>query len=210
MRAELQSVCLSVCPHVCLSQLVYLTLPSIVQIIKEALNYAIGCFIFHELRKDMERYKGKCKGHPMTGHQRPRGELEVYLYSFSTLALGGGGWSAPRPADLPPGKTRYPLYRRLGVAPGPVWTCTKNLAPTGIISPDRPVRSQSLYRLSYPAHMELYGRGQILNTSSVLVCSDFVGAFEYSRIASPISCHSVCLSVCIHQRGSHWTDFRYI
>jgi hypothetical protein len=26
----------------------------------------------------------------------------------------------------------------------------KNLAPTGIRSPDRPARSQSLYRLSYP------------------------------------------------------------
>jgi hypothetical protein len=28
----------------------------------------------------------------------------------------------------------------------------ENLAPTGIRSPDRPARSQSLYRLSYPAH----------------------------------------------------------
>jgi hypothetical protein len=39
------------------------------------------------------------------------------------------------------------------VGPGPVWTCAKNLAPTGIRSPDRPVCSQSLYRLSYPDHM---------------------------------------------------------
>jgi hypothetical protein len=38
------------------------------------------------------------------------------------------------------------------VGPGSVWTCAKNLAPTGIRSPDRPARSQSLYRLSYPAH----------------------------------------------------------
>jgi hypothetical protein len=29
----------------------------------------------------------------------------------------------------------------------------ENLAPTGIRSPDRPARSQSLYRLSYPAHL---------------------------------------------------------
>jgi hypothetical protein len=33
----------------------------------------------------------------------------------------------------------------------PVWMCAKNLAPTGIRSLDRPARSQSLYRLSYPA-----------------------------------------------------------
>jgi hypothetical protein len=31
------------------------------------------------------------------------------------------------------------------VLPGPVWTCEKNLAPTGIRSPDRPTLSQSLY-----------------------------------------------------------------
>ena len=43
------------------------------------------------------------------------------------------------PAALPPAK-----------APGPVWTAAENLAPTGIRSPDRPARSESLYRLSYP------------------------------------------------------------
>ena len=29
-------------------------------------------------------------------------------------------------------------------------TATENIAPTGIRSPDRPARSESLYRLSYP------------------------------------------------------------
>ena len=37
-------------------------------------------------------------------------------------------------------------------APGPIWTGAENLASTGIRSPDRPSRSQSLYQLSYPAH----------------------------------------------------------
>ena len=32
---------------------------------------------------------------------------------------------------------------------GPVWTGAKNLAPTGIRSPDRPARNKSLYRLCY-------------------------------------------------------------
>jgi hypothetical protein len=31
----------------------------------------------------------------------------------------------------------------------------KNLTPTGIRSPDRPARSQSLYQLSYPAQTEI-------------------------------------------------------
>jgi hypothetical protein len=39
-----------------------------------------------------------------------------------------------------------------GWAPGSVWIGAENFAATGIRSPDRPARSQSLYRLSYPAH----------------------------------------------------------
>jgi len=33
----------------------------------------------------------------------------------------------------------------------PVWTGEENLTRTGIRSPDRPARSESLYRLSYPS-----------------------------------------------------------
>jgi len=46
--------------------------------------------------------------------------------------------------------------------PGPVWTGGENLAPTVIRSPDRPVRSQSLYRLSYPAHV-VYSKRHIMS-----------------------------------------------
>jgi hypothetical protein len=52
------------------------------------------------------------------------------------------------PPVLPLEKTPYPLYRRLDGAPGSVWTGAENLDPTGIRSPDRPARSDSLYRLS--------------------------------------------------------------
>jgi len=39
-----------------------------------------------------------------------------------TAVLEGGEWSAARLGrTLPPGKTRYPFYRRLEGAPGPVW-----------------------------------------------------------------------------------------
>ena len=52
----------------------------------------------------------------------------------------------PRP-PLPPEKTRYPLYRRLG---GP---CTGGKSrPHRDSIPDRPARSQSLYRMSFRAH----------------------------------------------------------
>ena len=51
------------------------------------------------------------------------------------------------PAALPPGKTRYPLYRRLGGPQGRSEWVRKISPPTGIRSPDRPARSESLYRL---------------------------------------------------------------
>ena len=56
------------------------------------------------------------------------------------------------PAALYPGKEPVPIVQEAGWAPGLVWTGAENLAPTGIQSPDRPVRSQSLYRLRYLAH----------------------------------------------------------
>jgi hypothetical protein len=39
-----------------------------------------------------------------------------------------------------------PIVQEAVWAPGPVWMGGGNLAPTGIRSPDRPARSQSLYR----------------------------------------------------------------
>jgi len=49
-----------------------------------------------------------------------------------TAALEGGEWSAARPGrNLLQGKTRYPIYRRLGGPQGRSGR-TKNLVPTGI------------------------------------------------------------------------------
>ena len=51
-----------------------------------------------------------------------------------TAALEGGEWSAARPGrTLPPGKTRYPLYRRL-VGPQGRSGRAENLVPTEIRS----------------------------------------------------------------------------
>src|SRR5215467_7130556 len=70
---------------------------------------------------------------------------------FLDLGARRGVWSAPRPGRFTPGKDPVPNVQEAGWAPGPVWTCAKNLAPTGIRSPDRPVRRQTLYRLRYQA-----------------------------------------------------------
>jgi len=58
-----------------------------------------------------------------------------------TAALEGGEWSAARPGrTLPPGKTRYPFYRRL-CGPQGRSERSENLVPTGIRSPDLSARS---------------------------------------------------------------------
>jgi hypothetical protein len=89
----------------------------------------------------------------------------MWLYSLFNLGtiLGWVVNATLRPL-YNPGKTRYPLYRRLGGPPGPVWTSAENLAPTGIRSPDRPARSQSLHRLSYPDPRQYSTKPKITNT----------------------------------------------
>ena len=67
-----------------------------------------------------------------------------------TTALEVGEGPGSRPGrSLLPGKTRYPLYRRLGGPQGRPGQVRKTSPPTEIRSSDRPARNQSLYRLSY-------------------------------------------------------------
>jgi hypothetical protein len=81
---------------------------------------------------------------------RGRGDRGIALHSLDLGTLEGSGWSITRPGHFAPGKHPVPIVQEAVWVPGPVWTCAKNLALTGIRSPDRPARSQSLYRLSYP------------------------------------------------------------
>ena len=81
----------------------------------------------------------------------PRGRVEVQLYSSMTAALEGGEWSAARPGrTLPPGKTRYPLYR-VWVGPRAGLDGCRKSHPHRNSIPYCPARSQSLYRLRYLA-----------------------------------------------------------
>jgi len=54
-----------------------------------------------------------------------------------------------------PKKDSVPIVQEAGWAPRPVCTGAENLLPTGIWSPDHPACSQSLYWLSYLAHISL-------------------------------------------------------
>ena len=77
-----------------------------------------------------------------------RGVALLFSRTFGTR----WGWGpAPRPGHLYPVKDPVPIVQKAGWAPGPVWTGrTSRLHRDSI--PDRPARSQSLYRLSYRAH----------------------------------------------------------
>ena len=62
--------------------------------------------------------------------------------------------STPR-LHFTPGKELVPILLEAGWHPGPVWTGGKSRPHRDSI-PDRPARSQSLYRLSYPAHLFVF------------------------------------------------------
>jgi len=68
------------------------------------------------------------------------------------------------------GKDPVPIVQEAVWVPGPVWTGAENLAPTGIRSPHRPARSQSLYRLRYPAHFLILILINPLNAELNLIC----------------------------------------
>jgi len=65
-----------------------------------------------------------------------------------------GTSSTPRP-HFTPGKDPLPILQETGWAPGSVWTRGKSRPHRDCIS-DRAVHSQSLYRLSYPPHVQTH------------------------------------------------------
>ena len=91
-----------------------------------------------------------------------------------TAALEGGEWSAARPGrTLTPKKTRYPFYRRLGGPQDRSGRGGKSRPYRDSIL-DRPARSQSLYRLSHPAHLmtsirSLFSKGSKSTVIFILV-----------------------------------------
>jgi hypothetical protein len=75
-----------------------------------------------------------------------------------------------------------PIVQEAGWSPRPVWTDAENFVPTGIRSPNRPNRSESLYRLRYPdpQHIAIFSRKittlfeTALTISSIIVSTEIV------------------------------------
>ena len=146
--------------------------------------------------------------------------------------------ATPRPL-YPRDKNPVPIVQEAGWAPGPVWTGAGNLVITGIRSPDRQARSESLYRLSYRGQwwdstvkilcevpfssrdliLLLFNHlSRIRRTRQIvkLVCNFSTSSVHFFLYRSVrIVVKSVCYirhvrpSVRMYQRGSNWTEIWY-
>ena len=112
------------------------------------------------LVSDTDTNIGKGKVHPCTGHTAHSGSRGIALLFHDHGTERGWDVSVtPRPL-FTPRKDPVPIVQEAGWALGPLWTGAENLAPTRIRFPDRPARTQSLYRLSYLAHILISGKSK--------------------------------------------------
>ena len=128
-------------------------------------------FAFLSSRPKYSRVKVKCTLvqalRLCTGRTAHRGSRGIALpFHDHGTTRGWGARFTPRPL-ITLGKDLVPIVHEAGWGPGPVWTGAENLAPTGIRSPDRPARSQSLYRMSYPAHKNIVS---LINKGIEIMC----------------------------------------
>ena len=123
-----------------------------------------------QLLVSLSTLKGKI--HHRTGHEEPEGDKTYNSTRSLTSAQDLGGWSRPHSSRFTPRNDPVPIVQETGWAPGPIWTGGQNLFPNWIRSPDRSVRSQSLYRLRYT-----YIQNSLHNVS----CHQGAQMFVYSR-----------------------------
>ena len=110
-------------------------------------NLAVTVILFHTV-------KGKCKVIPLQarcGPQRVGRVIALLFHDRGTRRWVSGQQHAP--AALYPTKDPIPIVKGTGWAPRPVWTGGKISSPTGIRSRTVQPVDQSLYRLSYRAHI---------------------------------------------------------
>ena len=128
-----------------------------------------------------------------TGRTAHRGSRGIALLFLDHGTRRGWGVSVTLRPLFTPGKDTVPIVEEAGWAPRPIWTGAKILVPTGIRSPDRPARSQSLYRLRYPAHTivpyktECVGNGFL----SVLFPKFKIDVTANTHSAHPLLCERV-------------------
>jgi hypothetical protein len=78
-----------------------------------------------------------------------RGDIKLWFYPFFNLGARWGWVVNASPRPLYPRETdTVSIVQKAGWAPEPIWTGEESPAPSGILSPYRPTRRESLYRLN--------------------------------------------------------------
>jgi len=122
--------------------------------------------------------------------------------------MGVGVSPTPRP-PLRPGKTRYPLYRRLGGPQGRSGRA-ENFVRTGIRSQTIQPVAQSLYRLSYPAHslsyiyIYIYIYIHLLPTIPQIVPVADNVTLQIIKSTPSVTAVSSTIVICIQSHGSYF------
>ena len=121
-------------------------------------------------------------------NQNARWNSEIYKCSstlYLTPTLGAVGGQHHDAAALSAGERP-----RGWVGTGPFWTGAENLAPTRIWSPERPARSESLYRLSY--------RGPYCTIIRNLNCIHYYFFFSKIEASFPLLVQNVYMVIETH------------
>jgi hypothetical protein len=93
----------------------------------------------------------------------------------------GVGGQHHAPAALPPKMTRYPLYKRLDGPQVRSGRLLKISPAIGIRFPDRPARSELLYRLSYSGPRIVYNKDRKLMEQLPSIIGIFISREKCSK-----------------------------
>jgi hypothetical protein len=104
-----------------------------------------------------------------TGRTAHRGNRGIALLFHDHGTRRGWGVSVTTRPLFTSRKDLVPIVQEAGWVPGLVWTGAENLAPTGIQSLYHPARSQLLYRLRYPAHIQWHNRYNNILSSNMWI-----------------------------------------
>ena len=101
------------------------------------MSIKVRCYIKNFCTKFSCNTSEKCKGKflPRTGHDGPEGEQMYSSTLPSTSELDGVDGQRHTPAALPPEKTRYTLYNRLGGPQGRSVTGAEKSRPPSRFDP---------------------------------------------------------------------------
>jgi len=137
-----------------------------------------------------------------------QGVSKIWFYSFFNLATRWGGCQRPVPAVLPPGKRcgTHCIWGSVGARAG-LDGCRKSRPHReSIPGPDRPVRSESLYRLRYLglSHLLVPARFPAVRDHSQAI----IGSHYRTSMFYQVSCRPAIFKRIIRRHNTLTVPFR--